>query len=112
MELKDFIKQTIIDIKDAIQELNEEFEKENTVVNPTHVCDSSHSYLEGSYRNVTDIHFDLSLNATEEVGKEGKIGVMSSLINLGGSTRSGNTNENINRLQFTIPVCFPSRTVK
>lgn len=112
MELKTFIKQTITDIKDAIQELNEEMKEEDAVVNPTNVCDSKHSYLEGSYRNVTDISFDLSLTATEENGKEGKLGVMSNIINLGGTAKSGTTNENINRIQFTIPVCFPSRTLK
>ena len=112
MELKEFIKHAIIDIKDAIQELNEEMEKEDAVVNPTHVCDSKHSYLDGSYRNVTDISFDLSLTATEEAGKEGKLGVMGSIIQLGGMAKTGTTNENVNRIRFTIPVCFPSRTVK
>lgn len=112
MELKEFIKQTITDIKDAISELNQEFESDNAVVNPLNIDDLKHPQTEGSRRNVTDIQFDLSLTVIEEKGKEGKLGVMNSIVSLGGSTQTGNSRENVNRIQFTIPVCFPSRTAK
>lgn len=80
MELKEFIKQTITDIKDAISELNQESESDNAVVNPLNIDDLKHPKTEGTHRNVTDIQFDLSLSVMEEKGKEGKLGVMDSII--------------------------------
>lgn len=112
MELKEFIKQTITDIKDAISELNQESESDNAVVTPQNIDDLKHPKTEGTHRNVTDIQFDLSLSVMEEKGKEGKLGVMNSIVSLGGTAKTGATHENVNRIQFTIPVCFPSRTAK
>ena len=93
MELKEFIKQTITDIKDAISELNQESESDNAVVTPQNIDDLKHPKTEGTHRNVTDIQFDLSLSVMEEKGKEGKLGVMNSIVSLGGTAKTGATHE-------------------
>ena len=101
MELKDFIKSTITQIKESVEELNEEFEEGKAIVNPLYAKSLNRS------ANVTDIDFDLSLSVTETDGKEGKIGIMSSIIGMGASSKSDNQNISTNRIQFTIPVMLP-----
>ena len=95
MELKDFIKSTITQIKESVEELNEEFEEGKAIVNPLYAKSLNRSMIGRTGANVTDIDFDLSLSVTETDGKEGKIGIMSSI------------NISTNRIQFTIPVMLP-----
>ena len=107
MELKDFIKSTITQIKESVEELNEEFEEGIAIVNPLYAKSLNRSMIGRTGANVTDIDFDLSLSVTETDGKEGKIGIMSSIIGMGASSKSDNQNISTNRIQFTIPVMLP-----
>lgn len=107
MELKDFIKSTITQIKESVEELNEEFEEGKVIVNPLFAESANRSMIRANGANITDIDFDLSLSVTETDGKEGKIGIMSSIIGMGASTKNDNQNISINRIQFTIPVMLP-----
>lgn len=109
MELKDFIKSTITQIKESVEELNEEFEEGKAVVNPLFAESPNRSMIRANGANITDIDFDLSLSVTETDGKEGKIGIMSSIIGMGASSKSDNQNISINRIQFTIPVMLPHK---
>ena len=92
MELKDFIKSTITQIKESVEELNEEFEEGKAIVNPLSAKSLNRSMIGRTGANVTDIDFDLSLSVTETDGKEGKIGIMSSIIGMGASSKSDNQN--------------------
>ena len=100
MELKDFIKSTITQIKESVEELNEEFEEGKAIVNPLYAKSLNRSMIGRTGANVTDIDFDLSLSVTETDGKECKIG-------MGASSKSDNQNISTNRIQFTIPVMLP-----
>ena len=90
MELKDFIKSTITQIKESVEELNEEFEEGKAIVNPLYAKSLNRSMI----------------GRTGD-GKEGKIGIMSSIIGMGASSKSDNQNISTNRIQFTIPVMLP-----
>lgn len=106
MELKDFIKSTITQIKESVEELNTEFDSKDTIVNPTFV-ESQNNTIEAIGANVTNIDFDLTVSITEAAGKEGKIGVMDSIINVGASSKTDNQNISTSKIRFTIPVMLP-----
>ena len=65
MELKEFIKSTIKQIAESVDELNQEFEGKQTFVNPTNIFGLkenprvTHGF---SDYNVTNIDFDLSVD--------------------------------------------------
>ncbi|WP_321331936.1 trypco2 family protein [uncultured Bacteroides sp.] len=105
MNLKDFIKEAIADISNAISELNSENESSGLIVNP---CDFTDYNNKGRYlndgRNVHEIEFNLSVSAGELVEKGGgiKINVLKAGIN------NEVNNSEISTVKFSILVVYPS----
>jgi len=122
MELKDFIKQAITDISDAINEVNEESNNSNLIINPRSVSLSTpesglYGYVSGDtstnedpdhLRPIHSISFDIAVTSTtKEDGKEG-IGVSFSGIKLD-KGKNQVTSDNVNsKLSFTLPVALPT----
>lgn len=111
MELKDFIKNTITELSDAVEELNKELPK-GAAVNPTsqNGIKNIPSYdITSEYLNVTNIEFDLSLIAESSNSTNGKIGVAASIINMGRTKDEGDLSRYENRIRFSLPVILPSK---
>lgn len=113
MELKEFIKQAITSITEAIVELNGELSETGLIISPTGGVPVSQngysgndlfcSYRGHSYGLIREIRFDLSV--AESVTKNAKGGIGISVINAGMGT--GTEKESCNRLQFSIPIVLP-----
>jgi hypothetical protein len=118
MDLKDFVKETILDIAKAIEEANKEAKDNNinVMVNPFPIYHHSYGYQE-TYKddskktdrsNVEKIEFDVAVTSSNKT--DGSVG---SSINIVGvkigadGTISGGT-ENVSRIKFSIPVSFPN----
>lgn len=121
MELKDFIKEAIKDISEAITESNSELQDHGVIVNPRRVGieknDKSNllGYIISPSKNsdpnylrpVHMLSFDISVTATtKQNGKEG-IGVNVAGIKLGKDTDKVSSNDTASRLSFSIPIALP-----
>lgn len=81
MELKDFIKNTISQLAQSVEELNNEMPGK-LIVNPVSrmsVGKNPHIDIKGYRYNVLEIDFDLTLTAESSAGSQGKIGVMAAV---------------------------------
>lgn len=121
MELKDFIKEAIKDISEAITESNSELKDHGVIVNPRRVEIEKNEksnllgYIVSPSKNpdpnflrpVHMLSFDISVTATtKQNGKEG-IGVNVAGIKLGKENDSINSNDTASRLSFSIPIALP-----
>lgn len=53
------------------------------------------------------VRFDVALTVTEDTGTSAKIGVVSGILNGGGSMEDKSQNTSVSRVQFAIPVILP-----
>lgn len=104
MELKDFIKGTIADISQAIEELNNDFGDSGLVVNPdpdSHI-DGTVYYSDSRVIQNIDFNLSISVSDTKEKGGGVKINVLNAGIN------SEVNNRSVSTIKFSIPVVFPA----
>ena len=109
MELKDFIKEAIKDIAEAIKESNEELSEIGVITNPRNVASIGqqegiygHTFVPSQNNSSRPVHllsFDIAVSSAEK--KNGKEGIG---VNVGEKISESNTDS---RLKFTIPIAFP-----
>lgn len=126
MDLKEYVKEVISQISDAVSEINTDSRKQcepsikSPIVNPTFsdiqdfqghlICvieRTTYSSMGSSpkaFCKVTDVNFDVTLSASSKSEKGGKI----DLRVLGGGSAAGDEQSATNRVKFTLPVLFPS----
>lgn len=112
MELKEFIKDTISQIVDAVDELNEEYKDKKIVVNPYSwfsIRDVTQVRSGDKFYNLTNIDFDLDVVVENLENSKGNVGVLAGILKAGGSMEEGKNNKASNKVHFTIPVMLPSR---
>jgi len=122
MELKEFIKETILDIALAINDANKEaIEKGiDLLVNPFPLFEHSKGYTE-TYKDTngtqTDrkrvemIDFDVAVTSSNTSGGElgSSISIAGFKVGAGGEISDGL--ENVSRIKFQIPVSFPNKHI-
>lgn len=114
MELKEFVKEAIADITDAIGELQGELAN-GAVVNPTlnKSDDEPGSVMvDGKPCRVERINFDVAVTVAETSGIEGgtkaDIAVMGAKLGTAMTAKA----ENCSRLTFSVPVVYPAHKLK
>ena len=121
MDLKDFVKESIVQISKGIEEANSELEESDAMVNPINV--KMHSMGAKGYGRTTrkkednsqvadskllqNLEFDVAV--TVEAGKQGSAGAKLSIatFNVGAAGKIESTDRSESRIRFTIPVVFP-----
>lgn len=110
-ELKDFVKEAIVQICSAIKEASEEIKPLGATINPTpHGEDKALAqaqYIRCSGGLMSFVEFDVAVTATHQEGKKAGIGVLFATI--GGSMQEDRQKkgETISRLSFKVPISFP-----
>ena len=116
MKLKEFIKQSIIDISEAIQESNNYVNENNidAVVNPEFIYKVSgdgRSYTTNEsnvdLRYLEDIDFDIAVTIEGEAKGEVSGGIKIASFHVGGGGSVSDTKQNTSRIKFKIPVALP-----
>lgn len=117
MELKDFIKQTLLDLAGAIKETNED-ESSNIIVNPKHTSSGAESegyaYKEAvgggteDTRPIQKIKFDVAVTTAGAIQGETGAGINVAGLKVGGSGEVKDEHQNESRIQFEIPVALPN----
>lgn len=94
VELKDFIKTTLIEIAKGIKGANEELK--NTVFSLRH--------NKGDLSKIPGIQFDITVTATKN--QKDKAGFMVALVNIGGgaNTKKGISDKMVHRIKFEIGI--------
>ena len=120
MDLKEFVKETIVQISKGIDEANTELADTEAMVNPIYVKMNSNdaqgygrtkerqpNYGNPDSKLLQRVDFDVAVSV--EAGQQGSAGAKLSIASIGigaeGKTESSNKSES--RIKFTIPVVFP-----
>ncbi|DBA54912.1 MULTISPECIES: hypothetical protein [Porphyromonas] len=113
MELKDFIKETILQIIAGVKNAQEEVIQFGAYVSPMFIKSDRLDTIvttDGSKDvNVEVVNFDISVTeSSSETGtKEGKIGI--SVIRAGGKNEKETENVSVNRISFSVPIVLPGQ---
>jgi len=110
MDLKNFIKNTISSISEAIIESQAELGDKGIIVNPerTEIGKSGEKLLRSDgWRYVQNLDFDILVGVDDKQGSGGKGELkVAGLISIGGSIEDENLTKKHNRIKFTVPVAF------
>ena len=112
MELKEFIKAAIIDITEAVSELQSELNN-GAIVNPTLPNPIALKTLtvNEEIRPIEQLSFDVAVTASESSGIDGAAKAGISIFGAKVGTESSARTENISRLSFSVPIVLPSTHV-
>ena len=106
MELRDFIRNTIIEIIQGVRDAQETSIIYNATVNPSY---KTGHYLEigDKIYAVKDIEFEISLTESQSEGNSKGIGV--NFYSFKGGTKSGENASNTSgtKVKFSLPILFP-----
>ena len=113
MDLKDFVKETLVQISSGVKEAQDAVRQLGGYANPAarvspKQTDQSHLTQIESGQNVFMIDFDVAVNVSEEseAGAEAKLKV-ASILSLGGGGKAGTSSTATNRISFKVPLALP-----
>ena len=118
MELKDFIKESLVQISKGIQEANDSLGITNAVVNPRSI--QAYSGNAQAYGRVSDsmtdkkplvhmVQFDVAIEAKEGTQTGGGIKLSVASIGIGTEAQSKDSRSTVSRLSFKIPMVYPDK---
>lgn len=117
MELKEFIKETLVQISEGIEAAQTEVRESGGFVNPAHRVkvdnsDKSHFGSTENGQNIFLVDFDVSVTVTEGTGTDAQAKLkVGSLVNLGAGGKSSQSSNTTNRISFKVPVSLPVDSV-
>jgi len=108
MDIKEFIKNTLVELVEAVNEANEEVHKKypnnNKIGTITHHNDSPLVRSGDFYYIVRDCELDIAVSATKSSSKEG--GAKIAVIDIGADKKV--EEKNASRVKISIPIAFLS----
>lgn len=109
MELKDFIKETLIQIATGISEAQEELQETDCAINPREIKSKERDYaiMKNTRYNIQTIDFEIALSESSSSENKGGIGVALGAVGLAGGKTSNNENISNTKIAFSIPVVLP-----
>jgi len=111
MDLKDFVKNTLVQIIDGVIEAENELEKKGATVNPIggHFDQKQLGGRTWSFKDgITEtVEFDVALTSSEKEGTSAGIGVLLGSINLGTKGASEESITSVTRIKFSVPILLP-----
>jgi hypothetical protein len=107
MELKDFIKETLLSTLQGVHEAQEEFagRPSKGSINPT--WNSEDLW----HQHTQNIEFDIAVTATKSTAGKAGGGIKVMSIGAGASIEDTTQNSSVSRIKFTIPVLPPVQPV-
>lgn len=112
MDLKDYIKNTITSISEAILESQQSLSEKGVIVNPERVeigKNGEKLLRSDGWRYVQNLDFDILVSVEDDSGSEGGAGLtVGGLLSIGGKVNEASSQQHANKIKFTIPVAFPT----
>lgn len=116
MDLKDFVKESLVQISNAIVEANAALGATNAVVNPFNVATFSgdqkaYGRLNDAYNEkeavVEVVEFDVGVTTESGTQKGGGIKISVASIGIGAEGKSTGAQSNESRIKFKVPMVYP-----
>jgi hypothetical protein len=113
MELKEYIKETLVQISEGIEAAQTEVRDCGGFVNPAHrtsvkTSDPSHFGAVENGQNIFLVDFDVSISVIEGSGTDAHAKLkVASLISLGAGGKSSQSSNSTNRISFKVPLGLP-----
>lgn len=110
MELKEFIKCTLIDIAEGIRSAQEEGLKFGAIINPQRSKNelNENIKIKDEHYTIQNIEFEVGLTIIEGTEKKSGIGVSLGTIELGKNAKKEGNNTSVNNIKFIVPMVMPS----
>lgn len=120
MDLRDFIKETIIQVALGIEDAAEALKDSSAIVNPKNVLGTAgasdakvYGYLgdanNTSRQAVQRIDFDVAVSVGSGTETKGGIGLIVGAIALGSQGKSDASSTSQSRIQFSVPMVLPTK---
>ena len=112
MELKEFVKEALIQISEGVRDAQEPIREKGGYLNPAirigKSAETSHISSLSDGQNIYTVDFNIAISVTENTGTkaDGKLTV-ASILNLGGSTTSSESNSTLSKIAFKVPLALP-----
>lgn len=107
MELKEFIKQSLVEIIDGVVEAQAYAKQKGARINPQRSKSQSSIVTDAWGAIGQDVEFDVAVVSNESVGGEIKTGISVIGIGIGGQASSDRSNATQNRIKFSVPLFLP-----
>lgn len=115
MDIKEFIKETLIQISEGICEANKQMSSRNSFVATENITNQSgipvndtYSYKEGASHLVRPIDFDIAVTVSDASAQSGKGGIeVLSLFHAGGGIENQSSSNTTHKIKFSIPLALP-----
>ena|SRR6185369_13957033 len=114
MDLKDFVATTLEDLVQGMIEAQKRVASTGAHINPGNLMrNTQETGTAAIWDNRTNnyartVAFDIALTVEEGTATNGKVGVAAGIFSLGAGGNSDNRQVAVNRVQFSVPVLFPS----
>lgn len=110
MDLKDFVKETLVQITEGVKEAQDECKKHGGLVNPmlsVKTCNSNtYRHADKDYP-ATDVLFKVGLTESNNKGDKTGIGVFLGKVSLGKEGSKEHETQSVTSVEFSVTVVFP-----
>lgn len=110
MDLKDFIKITIVEISQGIKEAQDVTSDLGVIVNPEGMSVGSKGdkiLRHDGWRYVQDLEINVAISVSEGEGTKAGLGVVTGLFQGGASASNESANQTVSTVKLNIPVALP-----
>jgi len=107
MNLRDFVKETLVEIAEGVDSANDALKGKGAFVNPVKITHRTGQAVQHT-RQLHEVEFDVAVTAEEGKETKGGIGIMVGSIGLGAQGRSETSGSTHSRVKFTIPMLLPN----
>lgn len=120
MELKEFIKETLSQIIEAVSETQEKYKGKKVLICPDDIQGKEgNNYIDNEKRysiynritKVQNIEMDIAISVSEKEGSKSGIGI-AKIINAGISSESASQNASVSKIKFSIPLVLPTSNTR
>lgn len=114
MNLQEFVKISLTQLIDGVQDAREEIASQGSTVPPVYSMEGGlpRVYRGDSYGyNVQIIEFDVAVTAQENDSLKGGMGIFVGPFAVGTQGQSGGQNATVNRVKFSVPVTLPTQPI-
>jgi|BarGraIncu01121A_1022015.scaffolds.fasta_scaffold01699_5 hypothetical protein len=116
MELKEFVKETLIQIIKGVKEAQVAVKEDGGQVNPIHAFygDTTHknTVRDSEGQVIHSIEFDVAITVKEDAGVKGGGGLVVGPVVIGTRGEMSEQNTSTNRIKFPVPISYPLQKQK